>query len=162
MFELLELACNSDVDVGEVTTMVVEDIFPTIKSTPDEAQCTVMAQCNLVVNTIKLLKSLVLFKLSPLHVKNFIEVVASLFITRRQSDTPSKIRDHPFKEKKKSDKVEEKAKRQLGSKQEPKSVIPAVGSASFGPKIEEVKEKDEADAEFSSDEFEWEPLIPSN
>lgn len=91
----------------------------------------------------------------PTHVKNFIEVVASFLISKKQqSDAPNKIRDHPFKEK--------KTKRQWGNKQEPKSAIPAVGSASFGPKIEEVKEKDELDADFSSDEYEWEPVLPSN
>ena len=115
--------------------MVVEDIFPMIKGANDDPQSTVMAQCNLVVNSIKLLKSLVLFKLMPLHVKNFIEVVGTLLVSKK-GDAPSKIRDHPFKEKKMSDKQDDKAKKQWGNKQEPKSAIPSIGSASFGPKIE--------------------------
>lgn len=35
LFEMLELAHSHDVDVGEVATMVVEDVFPTIRGGSD-------------------------------------------------------------------------------------------------------------------------------
>lgn len=43
MFELLELAYSYDVDVGEIASMVVEEVLPTIQSSSDTPQLTVMA-----------------------------------------------------------------------------------------------------------------------
>ncbi len=139
VFDLLECALSQEVEVDKVITQVLEEVLPDYCARPPvDRKEWVIISSNIVISTLKLLKGLPRFKLTAIHVRNMGEVVAALLSTKRSEG--AKIRDHPFKEKK-----EERAKTQWGSRQEPKSAIPAIGNTSFGPKIEEVKEKEEED-----------------